>query len=48
MSVSMRLTAAMVLVTALVLGGAGRVQAQEAGKAPQSPPVPRISFRMQQ
>ena len=40
MKVSMRLTAAMVLVTALVLSGAGQVQAQQSGKAPEAPPVP--------
>ena len=40
MKVSMRLTAAMVLVAALVLNGAGQVQAQQAAKAPEAPPVP--------
>src|SRR5688572_8823769 len=40
MRVSMRLTAAMMLVTALVLSGADRVQAQQAGRAAEGPPVP--------
>ena len=40
MKVAMRLTAAMVLVTALVLSGAGPVQAQQSEKPPAAPPVP--------
>lgn len=40
MSGSKRLTAATVLVTALVLSGVGPVQAQQALKAPETPPVP--------
>ena len=40
MTVSMRLTASMVLVAALVLSGGSQVQARQSGKAPEAPPVP--------
>ena len=49
MKVSMRLTAAMVLVTALVLSGAGAVQAQQAGRAGAETtvtPVPVIPLKV--
>jgi hypothetical protein len=40
MKASMRVTAAMVLVTALVLSGAGQVQARQAGRPAEAPPIP--------
>jgi len=40
MRLSKRRTAAMVLVAALVLSGAGRVQAQQSAKPADAPPVP--------
>lgn len=40
MRVSMRLTAAMVLVTAIVLSGTGHVHAQQAARAAEGPLVP--------